>query len=151
MICHVSVLLFFVASCRDSQLDKRRLLKPSLRLRYSRRWTRAAPWHLVPCSCCWLLAALAARAGDTHSTQFAFGQRSQPSQLLLRTPYCPVNPSRLAAPPEHFLNVLLAVLGRRLQVVQPLPHGVHLGLDLLDLRAQLVLEHRDGDGDKPGR
>jgi hypothetical protein len=57
---------------------------------------------------------------------------------------------RLPGPLEHLLDVLLAVLGRRLQVVQPLPHCVHLGFELLDLRAQLVLERWDGYRNEPG-
>lgn len=95
----------------------------------------AAPWHLchvhaVGCCCC-------TRAGDTQ-----FAQPAHPTLL-------PSKGSRLPSPLEHLLNVFLAVLGRRFQVVQPLPHCVHLGFELLDLRAQLVLERWDGYRNKP--
>jgi len=42
--------------------------------------------------------------------------------------------------------VVVAVLGRRLQVVQLLGQAVHVGLAGLDLRAQLGLQDRHGHG-----
>lgn len=47
---------------------------------------------------------------------------------------------RLSLSLEHLLNVLPAILVRRLEVVQPLGQSLQLGLILLDLRAQFLLQ-----------
>lgn len=54
-----------------------------------------------------------------------------------------------AATPEHLLNMLLAVLCCRLEIVQPLAQRFHLGVDVFHLSTQLVLQGRDRQRNEP--